>query len=344
MRRFAVMAVCAAFPWLAAIGRAQDDNVYGSKGTPTRGRITQVSPDKVTLQAAGGARDFDVREIVRVTFGGEPRELASGRRMAAEGRYEDALKELENVKAEDITEDLIKQDVAYYLAYCQGRLALTSGGDRAAAISALKAFLGKNRNTFHFYDGVELLGDLNLAANDFAAAATFYGLLAKAPWPDYRMRAEIQLANAKCADGKYGEALPMYEKLLGSGLSSPETVQQMLHATVGKAVCLAATGKPQEAIKLLEEIIAKQDPSDAKLFARVYNALGMSHMKLGKTKEAILAFLHTEVLYSGDPDTAAEAQYYLAKLWDEVHNPDRANRARATLRSSYGGSRWAGKN
>jgi tetratricopeptide (TPR) repeat protein len=118
----------------------------------------------------------------------------------------------------------------------------------------------------------------------------------------------------------------------------------MLHATVGKAVCLAATGKPQEAIKLLEEIIAKQDPSDAKLFARVYNALGMSHMKLGKTKEAILAFLHTEVLYSGDPDTAAEAQYYLAKLWDEVHNPDRANRARATLRSSYGGSRWAGKN
>ena len=66
-------------------------------------------------------------------------------------------------------------------------------------------------------------------------------------------------------------------------------------------------------------------------------------MKMSKPKEAILAFLHTEVLYSSDADTAAEAQYYLSKLWDEIHNPDRANRARNTLQSTYGGSRWAGK-
>ena len=306
MKRFAALFLVVGLCTLPAPARAQDDQVFGTKGAPVRGRITAISPDKITLSAAGGARLFDVKDVVRVIFGGEPGELTRARPLVAESRFQDALKELTKLKPETIKEEMIRQEVAFLTGLCQARLALAGGEDKVAAITALKGFLGQNRNTYHFYEGVELLGELCLASNDFAQAATFYTLLAKAPWPEYQMRADIQLANAKCAGGNYAEALPVYEKLMTAGVTTPETAQQVLHATVGKAACLAATGKPDEGLKLIDEVIAKNDSGDARLFARAYNARGACHLKLQKPKEAILDYLRTELLYPGDAESSNE--------------------------------------
>ena len=81
----------------------------------------------------------------------------------------------------------------------------------------------------------------------------FYGLLTNAPWPEYKMRAMVLQARAEAAEGKYSEALSLYEEVLSSGLNTPEAVEQKMHATVGKAVCLAATGKADEGIALIED-------------------------------------------------------------------------------------------
>ena len=304
MQRFVVVFTFAGLVCCAAAATAQDDLVFDVKGKPTKGRVTAITQEKVTLQAAGGSRQFDIKEVSRITFGADPRELASARPQIVEGRYADALSELKKIDLAKVSETFVKQDIGYYVALCQAKLALNAGEDKAAAIATLKAFLGQNRESYHFYDGVELLGDLNVAAGDFAQATVFYGLLAKAPWPDYQMRAEIQLANAKCAGGNYAEALPMYEKLLTSGLSTPETVQQVLFASVGKAVCLAETGKPEEGLKLMTELIAKNDSSETRLFGRAYNALGRCYLKLNKPKDAVLAYLHTDLLYTRDAERA----------------------------------------
>jgi tetratricopeptide (TPR) repeat protein len=323
---------------------AQQDLVFGKSGTPVRGTISGISPTVVKIDTTGATREIDVREIIKLSFADEPAEMSTARDQALAGQFENALASLKKVNAAEIQNPDIKQEVGYYNAYCIAKLALSAGGDKAAAIAELKGFIGQNRNTFHFYEGVQLLGDLNFADGKYADATTFYGLLGQAEWPEYKMRAAILQARAQSAEGKDAEALAAYDQILASGLSTPEAVEQKMHATVGRAVCLAATGKQDEGIAIIEDLIAKNDPTDAALFGRAYNALGACYEKANKPQDALLAYLHTDVLFRADPESHAEALYRLSKLWAAVNKPDRAVEARNTLQASYAGSRWAAMN
>ncbi len=327
----------------AAVCVAQDDAVFLKKsGTPTRGLISAVSRDNVTIQITGSSRTIEVKDILKVRFDAEPPELSTARDRALAGQYDNALEELSKVNVAEISNAVIKQEVGYYEAYSKAQLALTEGRDKDEAINLMKQFMKVNAtSTFHYYEGVELLGDLSFAKGDYGGAATFYGLLADASWPEYKMRATVLQARAMSAEGKYAEAQPGFEQVLSSTVTTPEALEQKMHATVGKAVCLAATGKHEEGIAIVEDLIAKNDPSDATLFGRAYNALGVCYIKSDKTKEAILAFLHTDVLFYRDPETHAEALYYLSDLWGQVNRSDRANRTRGLLEKQYAGTRWA---
>lgn len=332
------LAVCSA-PALA-----QQDTIIGRSGTPVRGTIVGISPTTVKIETTGATRDIETREIQKVSFGDEPADVTSGRDQALAGQFENALVALKKVNQAEIQNDVIKQDVGYYIAFCNAKLALSAGGDKAAAIAELKAFIGQNRTTLHFFEGVQLLGDLNFADGKYADAATFYGLLSQSGWPEYQLRAAVQQARAQSAEGKYPEALAAYEQILASGLNTPEAAVQKMHATVGRAVCLAATGKHEEGITIIEDLIAKNDPSDASLFARAYNALGACYEKASKPQDALLAYLHTDILFFKDSESHAEALYRLSKLWAAVNKADRAVQARGTLQSRYPGSRWAAMN
>ena len=323
---------------------AQQDTIIGKGGSPIRGTIVGISPTTVKIETTGAARDIETREIQKLSFGDEPADVTSARDQAIAGQYENALASLKKVNQAEIQNAAIKQEVGYYSAFCNAKLAMTAGGDKAAAIAELKAFIGQNRTTFHFFEGVQLLGDLNFADAKYADAATFYGLLGQAEWPEYKMRAAVQQARAQTAEGKYPEALAAYDQILASGLNTPEAAVQTMHATVGRAVCLAATGKHEEGITIIEDLIAKNDPSDASLFGRAYNALGACYEKAGKPQDALMAYLHTDVLFFKDSESHAEALYRLSKLWASVNKPDRAVEARNTLQTSYPGSRWAAMN
>ena len=328
----------------AAPALAQQDTIIGRGGTPIRGTIVGMSPSSVKIETTGVTRDVEVREIQKLSFGDEPADLRTARDQALAGQFENALESLKKITAAEIQVPAIRQDVGYFAAYCRAKLALTAGGDKAAAIEELRTFIGQNRTTFHFFEGVELLGDLNFAAGKYADAATFYGLLGQADWAEYKMRAAVLQARAQTAEGKYAEALAAYDGVLASGLNTPEAAEQKMHATVGRAVCLAATGKHEEGITIIEDMIAKHDPSNATLFGRAYNALGASYLKANKPQEALMAYLHTDILFFTDHDAHAEALYQLSKLWAQVNKADRAGEARSMLQSRYPGSRWASMN
>jgi len=69
--------------------------------------------------------------------------------------------------------------------------------------------------------------------------------------------------------------------------------------------------------------------------------LGNCYLKTGKNKDALQAFLHTDILFYADSESHAEALYHLSKLWATEEKPDRATAARTTLRERYSGSVWA---
>ena len=320
---------------------AQLDKVFGPKGVPVSGTVTEVAPDKVVMDVGGSPREFPVNEIVRVVYGDEPSELSRARDNVLQGQNEDAVEALKAVAMDSVTRDLVKADIEFYRAYATAKIAMAGGGNPQAADDALFAFVRTNRTSFHVYDATELLGNLALSQGKFEDAAKRFSFLGKAPWADYRMRANVSEARALTQQKKFAEALVKYEAIIGMGENTPEANRQKQFAQVGKAFCQSETGQAEEGVKALEDLIKNNDPKDTALFARVYTALGNCHLKANRTKEALMAFLHVDLLFNADGESHAEALFHLSKLWAAVNKSDRAVAARNLLKERYSGSTWA---
>lgn len=323
------------------------DQVTDLKKKAERGTVTKTTPSEIELDIAGVSRTFAVNEISKITFGDEPEELANARNSIQQKNFGQAMDLLKKVDEASVDRTVVKQDVAFYKALCLVNLAISEGGNKADAEKAMLGFVSKyGKESYHFYEAAEQLGDLAVAKGDFVAAATkFYGEkgLGGATFPEYQMRANIKAGRALQLGGKADEALAKFEAAMSADLSTPEAKQLKLLATAGKASCLAETGKIEEAVAIATKIIADNDPSDTRVFARANNALGLCHLKANRPKDALLAFLQTDLLFYQDSDAHAEALFHLAKLWDQMAKPERATAARNTLSERYSGSLWANK-
>ena len=323
---------------------AQTDQVQMTSGARVDGKITNVSPVAVAIDVRGSQRTISVNEVKRVTFAEDPAELRAGRARILAGKYDTGLADLQMVNATEIQRDLIVQDLQYYTALATGKLALSTGGDKAKAVASMLAFVRAAPRSHHFFSAAELLGDLSVAKGDFSQAAKFYAAISsKAPWPEYTMRARLAEARVAIAQADYSQAQQIYQSLISEKSASKQAKRQKLLAQIGLARCAAETGTPDQPIKEIENIIDQNDASDVELFGRAYNALGDCYRKSGKTQDALMAYLHVDILFYADPEIHAEALYHLTELWEALKNPDRSNATKKLLNERYGGSRWASK-
>jgi tetratricopeptide (TPR) repeat protein len=285
--------------------------------------------------------DVPVNEITRITFSGEPTGLNGARINAANGNYSSAKELLDKIDESEIERDVIKQDLEFYKALCIARLALGGAGSVQDAGRLMNGFVRSNSGSYHYLEANEVLGDLLVALGSYGTAEGFYGELAKAPWPDYKMRSGVLLGRVLQAQNKHSDAIAKFDAVLAMSSDSPEAKKQQLAATLGKAISRSETGQVEEAIKMVETVIAEAGPEEVQLHARAYNALGTCYVKADKTKDALIAFLHVDVLYKSFPEAHAEALANLAKLWVLVGKGDRARSASVMLKERYPNSRWA---
>jgi tetratricopeptide (TPR) repeat protein len=157
------------------------------------------------------------------------------------------------------------------------------------------------------------------------------------------MRAGVAAGRALLAQGKINEAQSAFDRVVATEAEGDLAQSQRLAARLGKASAQVASKRPDEAIKMVDDILKTADAEDVNLMARAYNVLGTAHRQAGRTKEALLAFLHVDLLYPSQPDTHAEALFNLSELWEEMHKSERANAARKTLEETYKDSPWANK-
>jgi tetratricopeptide (TPR) repeat protein len=344
-RRFPLICVaCLALGLWTAPALALDQ-IRTAKGTAINGTIEEANPREIALKLPNGDIDrIPVNEIEYIKFNGEPPQLNVGRTAALGGRYEDALRVLEKLESEKIDRAEVQQDLQYLQAFCLAKLALAGGGDILAAGKQMREFVQKNASSYRFLEASELLGDIFTAINKPDLAAQQYAAVERgAPWEDVKMRARIAKGHALLSQGKPQDALAEFDGALSLAgkQDSPLVARQQQSAHLGKAACLAASGKPADGITLVESVISAADPEQSELFARAYNTLGTCLRAAGKKKEALLAFLHVDVLYAAQAQAHAEALKNLTELWPEVGQPQRAVEAQELLKSRYPNSRWA---
>ena len=331
--------------WLAActVGWAFDTVKLKAGGTVV-GEVTRISPIEVTVQQAAVPKKVAVNEIASIIYDGEPSSLNIARMAANAGRYNDALELLDNpqkINPADLERREMKQDVEFYKALCVAKLALGGTGKLTDAGSMMYKFTEQNASSFHYLEGCQILGDLLVAAGKFSEAEAYYGRLAQAPWPDYKMQAGVAIGRAQLSEKKYDAATKTFDQVLAIEAEGPLADFQRMAATLGKARCLAETGNTKDAYTMVQGVISKADAEYGELLARAYNTLGTIERKAGRNKEAILAFLHVDILYFSFPDAHAEALANLEALWNEVNKAERANKARQILDTRYKNSRWA---
>lgn len=338
------LAVLCLLSILSSVCNGQDSVLLKQRqgrGSNVLGRITTISKNRIEVSSGNAKRRIDVNDLRRVSFGGEPGGLKSARQAVISGQYEQALEALQRIKADSRDSEMIVADIEFYKAYSTGQLAVRGAADARNAVRALLDFINTRPDSFHYYEAVELLGDLAVTLGKFDVAAKYYGDYAKAPFDDYKMRGGVLEANALRATEQYAAAEKRYEEVLSLPGAGPESAQQKTLAEIGRSACAAARGDHANAIAALEKVIANNDPSDAQVFAPAYNALGFAYQKAGKTMDAALAYLHVDVLFFSQRNEHAEALYHLSSIWNELNHPERAVRARKILAERYGGTVWA---
>ena len=170
------------------------------------------------------------------------------------------------------------------------------------------------------------MGDICVTLGKFADAQKYYAKLGQAPWPDYKIRAQVALGRSYLAQDNAAAADKAFDDALMNDAPGDLAEAQRTAARIGKARCMVLTGKTDQALRSLNEILDRAEEKHPEINAMAYNALGTALRKAGKPKEAILAFLHVHLVYSTQPDLDAEAVANLEKLFTEDHKPDHCPR------------------
>jgi len=324
-----------------ARGAVALDQIKKIDGGTTSCRITEVSATKISYEQGALKKDMGVNEVAYVIFEGEPGPLKVARSHILAARYEEALNSLGKLEITDATRKEAVQDAQFYRAFATAKLALAGSGTIAEAGKLMMAFVKTQPTSYHYLEASEVLGDLLVANRNYELAAEYFSKLAETPWPDFKMRAGVALGRALLAQKKVAEAQKAFDGVLALQAKGPTAETQRAAARLGKIRCLSETGKQDEVIKLVEDFIDKTDPDKKEIMAQAYNVLGSAFRKANRPKDAVIAFLHVDQLYSSVADAHAEALANLAHLWQSLQQTERAVRAQRTLTERYGNSPWA---
>ena len=335
--RFTIITLAIAAFGLGNQNSCAQDTVFLNTGRPVRGKIANSTPDEIQV----GSETVAVQDIKKISLSGAPRELGRAKTDMESGQYNDGWTELQKIT--ETPTGMVLQEYKYAEGFLMGKLALQGGSiSTADARTNISQFLQQYPSSFRAYPLIELYGELLVASNEIEKAETEFQKLSRSSLPDYQLRGLFGLGQAQLLTGKFAEAQATFGQLQNHPLNDvvAQQYKTMAKCQAAKAVALSPQGNVEQAKAVIEKIIKEENPDNKQLFAYCYNALGVCDQKAGDTKGAALAFLHTDLLFSTEPDAHAEALYYLNKLSLQMDETDRANRARQILNANYGNSFW----
>ncbi len=345
-RRFLSLAVAlACMATLSAPLSAIDTVTRKSDGKKFGGTITDMSKNEFKVKKSVGEPDvLQANDVSAVDWDGASGDLRLGVSDENGGRFEMAIQRYTKSQAESKSpSEILKAEFAYLIARATAKLALSDPAKQADAIKLLQAAQKSSSDHFRYYESVNLLGQTQLALGDFAGARTTFAILTKAPWSDYKLAARIAGGRILIAENKLDDADKEFAAAVAAATDTPADQVRKFEAMLGQARALVMQAKHDDALKLLETVTDKGPVEESALQAEAYVLQGDSLQALGRAKEAALAYLHVDILFSRETTHHAAALFNLTKVWKSVQLPDRSVEAEAKLVQNYPNSVWRKK-
>lgn len=309
------------------------------------GEVTAVSKTAITVkQQTGATVEIPANDIDMIEWDGAPATLRAALGQENNGNYNAAITSLQQVQdGLEATATNLQTDVKFFIARALSKAALADATRLPEAIARMKAFTDANITSFRYYEGLDFLGRLYLASQDFTQAEATFTLIENSPFDDLKLSAKSSKGRVLLAQGQVDQALAAFDAVLGLPANDESSKLRQLEAKLGKAKCLTEKKQFDQSITLLDDVVSSAEESNTRLQAEAQVLKGDALLGQGKTQEAVLAYLLVDILFSSQQDLHAEALYQLVKLWPAVGQPGRAQDARAALETKYPTSPWVKK-
>jgi tetratricopeptide (TPR) repeat protein len=301
-------------------------------GNQLQGQITAETATELKIKPLTGAEQtIPVDQIDTVTYDGTTPSYTLAEARTNAGSLGEAAELFQKASTEAQGKPLLERAALFGRAQALVELALVDPARVPEATSALEALTKPGTNSRQLGPALLLLIKLHLNQGDAAGAeAAVNELTTRVPWAAPRVA--VLRAKILARKGEHDAAVVALDKLISE---SPAGSSQAREALLAKAESLAANKKFAEAETVLREVITQSSAEDDLVQAVAFNTLGDCMRAAGRPKEALLAYLRTDILYKSAKDEHARALARIVELWRELKQDARAVEVLERLKQLY---------
>ncbi len=318
------------------VSLTSDATTKGAAGGLVRGQVTAESPTKVEVKLGNTVTSIPTNEVVSINYDGHPASLEQAQAKESANALAEAADLYKKAATESANKPFVAQDATFGQARVLAEIALNDASRAPEAISVLEGFARTYKTGRHIGPALESLAKLQIARENYPGVEQTLTQLATLPKGDERaaiLRIKIQIKK-----GQLDQAIADLDKVI-AGSADGSTKKR--DAQLAKAECLVNQKKYADAEATVRAVIKESAPEDAATQAAAHNTLGDCLHAAGRNREALYAFLHTDLLFSKEKDEHARALSQIARIWRELNRPDRADEILERLKQEYPRSPFA---
>lgn len=317
-----------------------DATTKGAAGGLIRGTVISESPTKVEIKLGNTVTPIPTNEIVSITYDGDPASLEQAVLKEAGNLLVEAADLYKKAAAEAAAKPFIAEDAAFGQVRVTTGLALNDPSKIPEAIALLETFSRTYKNGRHIGPALESLAKLQIAKENYTGVEQTLAQLSKLPGGEDR--ASIFRIKILTRRGSLDQAVIELDKVIASAADGSVKKRD---AQLAKAETLVSLHKYADAETLLRSVIKNSPAEDAATQAAAHNSLGDCLKAAGRPKEALYAYLHTDLLFSKEKDEHARALAQLSQLWrdPQLNRDDRAEETLERLKQEYPRSPYLAK-
>src|SRR4051812_37197302 len=312
-----------------------NSTVKGAIGGRVRGTIQSESPSEVVVKLGATTINVPTGEIATIHYDGQPPSLTLAESRESANQLAEAADLYKKAAAEASGKPFIEQAAKFRQAQLVAEVALADPGRATEAVALLDAAVKAYPTSRHLVGALDSLARLQLQKGDYAAVEKTIAEMARQP--QSADRAAILRSKVFDKKGEHDKAIAEYDKMIQG---SPEGSVRRREAQLAKAESLVGLKKFADAETDVRAVIKATPPEDYQAQSAAYNTLGDCLRAAGKPKDALIAYLHTDLLYAKDKEQHPRALANLSKLWRERKRDARADEAWNRLKQDYPQSPW----